>query len=70
MTVFVAGALKGEEVYAEIIKSESNYATAKVLKLNSSAASSPIAAGTSRSTIESGFKMGNSSVYLRFTLYA
>ena len=34
MTVFVAGALKGEEVYAEIIKSESNYATAKVLKLN------------------------------------
>ena len=34
MTVFVAGALKGEEVYAEIIKSEPNYATAKVLKLN------------------------------------
>jgi 23S rRNA (uracil-5-)-methyltransferase RumA len=33
-TVFVAGALKGEEVYAEIIKSERNYALAKLLKLN------------------------------------
>ncbi|GFH41489.1 putative RNA methyltransferase [Lactococcus hodotermopsidis] len=33
-TVFVAGALKGEEVYAEIVTSERNYATAKMLKLN------------------------------------
>lgn len=34
MTVFVPGALKGEAVYAEITQVESNYATAKVLKLN------------------------------------
>lgn len=33
-TVFVPGALKGEDVYAEIVTSERNYATAKVLKLN------------------------------------
>jgi tRNA/tmRNA/rRNA uracil-C5-methylase (TrmA/RlmC/RlmD family) len=33
-TVFVPGALKGEDLYAEITQVERNFAIAKVLKLN------------------------------------